>query len=388
MRIIIYLFLFLPAAVCAQSGVITSYNLSGNLEYELSYVNDALDGTSYWYYDNGNLKAEKTYSLGRLNGVVKLYHPNGLLKEEYSVKMGVLDGEYKVYYENGALGKVLSYNMGQLIDEVVVDYDANYVASVDEYVGAKRQYEINKTKQGILCDADVCPTPVGGFDSLYDNVKYPEHAELYGLEGTVTLLVNISSLGDVEDVKVIKELGLGCDEAAIEAVKQTRFLPGQTNGEAVSSQITINIDFKLDDDEDKQEEKVSKADANKLLSEKNLSTADDRNAPVNLQSEERPKYRNMDCNVQVCPHPVGGYQAIVDNFVVPKSVSIRDLKGDVIVKTFVDKYGNVRRTEVLEDVGYGSGVAAEVAIIEADFEAGKNNGEPVDSEIIIVLPIK
>ncbi len=45
--------------------------------------------------------------------------------------------------------------------------------------------------------------------------------------------------------KIIKGIGAGCDEAAIDAVKQTKFTPGKQKGKPVKVQVSIPIVFKL-----------------------------------------------------------------------------------------------------------------------------------------------
>ena len=62
--------------------------------------------------------------------------------------------------------------------------------------------------------AEEMPSPVGGLAAIYKNVKYPEIAQKAGIQGKVYLLAFVNENGIVEDVKVIKGIGGGCDEAA------------------------------------------------------------------------------------------------------------------------------------------------------------------------------
>ena len=82
--------------------------------------------------------------------------------------------------------------------------------------------------------------------AIQENLVYPEHALRYGLEGTVTLKASINSDGDVTKTDIIKGLGLGCDEAAENAVMKTKFIPGKTGGKPVDSVLSINVEFKID----------------------------------------------------------------------------------------------------------------------------------------------
>lgn len=92
---------------------------------------------------------------------------------------------------------------------------------------------------------DKAPTPVGGFESLMRKVTYPEVAMKMRVEGKVYLLVYVNESGDVDDVKVVKGIGGGCDEAAANAVKKTKFTPGMNGGVAVKTKVSIPVIFKL-----------------------------------------------------------------------------------------------------------------------------------------------
>jgi protein TonB len=96
--------------------------------------------------------------------------------------------------------------------------------------------------------AAVCetpPAPVGGDAAIYKNIDYPDMAKSAKLEGKVYVLVLINSNGGVDDAKLIKGIGLGCDEAAIKAIKKAKFSPGKNGGAAVKAKLTMAINFKL-----------------------------------------------------------------------------------------------------------------------------------------------
>ena len=48
-----------------------------------------------------------------------------------------------------------------------------------------------------------------------------------------------------KDIKVVRPLGLGLDEKAIEAIKKWRFRPGVKNGKPVAVLVTIEVNFRL-----------------------------------------------------------------------------------------------------------------------------------------------
>jgi len=95
------------------------------------------------------------------------------------------------------------------------------------------------------------PFPSGGIGELAKNVKYPEEAMKANIEGKVIVKAVINEKGEVVETEVLKSLGHGCDEAAVEAVKVTKFTPGEKNGKKVKAEVTIPISFKLDCDKKK-----------------------------------------------------------------------------------------------------------------------------------------
>ncbi len=93
--------------------------------------------------------------------------------------------------------------------------------------------------------AQVMPEPEDGIEGIYSKIKYPEPAQKAGVQGKVYLLIYINENGDVDDVKILKGIGAGCDEAAVEAVKGTKFSPGKDNGVAIKIKLSLPITFKL-----------------------------------------------------------------------------------------------------------------------------------------------
>lgn len=89
------------------------------------------------------------------------------------------------------------------------------------------------------------PEIIGGLTSILNKIKYPEIAKRAGIQGKVYVLAFIDENGDVANAKIIKGIGAGCDEAALDAVKQTKFTPGRQRGKPVKVQVSIPIVFKL-----------------------------------------------------------------------------------------------------------------------------------------------
>ncbi len=75
--------------------------------------------------------------------------------------------------------------------------------------------------------------------------EYSEEARKAKYSGTVLLSVVVDEHGIPQDIHVVRPLGLGLDEKAIEAVQRWRFRPGIRNGKPVRVRATIEVSFRL-----------------------------------------------------------------------------------------------------------------------------------------------
>jgi len=75
--------------------------------------------------------------------------------------------------------------------------------------------------------------------------EYSEEARKAKHQGTVMLYVQIDPSGHATNIKVVKSLGLGLDEKAIEAVQKWKFAPGKKDGKPVTVEATIEVNFRL-----------------------------------------------------------------------------------------------------------------------------------------------
>jgi TonB family protein len=75
--------------------------------------------------------------------------------------------------------------------------------------------------------------------------EYSEEARRAKVAGTVLLSVVIGTDWFVHDINVIKGLGSGLDEKAVEAVRKWQFRPGTKDGQPVKVHAQIEINFRL-----------------------------------------------------------------------------------------------------------------------------------------------
>ncbi|MCD6205382.1 MAG: energy transducer TonB [Candidatus Marinimicrobia bacterium] len=93
---------------------------------------------------------------------------------------------------------------------------------------------------------DEPPEPIGGFAAIQRNVIYPEIAQEAGIEGTVVVQAFVNEFGKVTDCVILKGVpNTGLDEAAIDAIKKTKFKPAKQRDRNVGVYISIPVIFKL-----------------------------------------------------------------------------------------------------------------------------------------------
>jgi len=89
------------------------------------------------------------------------------------------------------------------------------------------------------------PEPIGGIAAIQKKIVYPEIAKRAGVQGRVYIKAYVDEVGNVTKVELIRGIGAGCDEAAMEAVNSVMFKPGKQRGKPVKVQVTVPVLFKL-----------------------------------------------------------------------------------------------------------------------------------------------
>jgi TonB family protein len=76
-------------------------------------------------------------------------------------------------------------------------------------------------------------------------VEYTEEARLAKVEGACVVSLIVGVDGKPSNIVVIKKLGKGLDEKAVETVSKWKFEPGTRNGRPVLSRVNLTLSFKL-----------------------------------------------------------------------------------------------------------------------------------------------
>jgi protein TonB len=82
------------------------------------------------------------------------------------------------------------------------------------------------------------------FEYMNKNTRYPAQATEMDLEGMVIVQFVVNKKGEINDIKILKSLGGGCDEEAIRVVKSMpKWKPGKQQGRRVN--VSYNLPFRF-----------------------------------------------------------------------------------------------------------------------------------------------
>lgn len=135
-------------------------------------------------------------------------------------------------------------------DQILDDLELNLDASLDldmalDLPPPPSRRVVEEEEPEIFLVVENEPVLIGGLEGIQKSIKYPELARRAGIEGRVFVQFVVDEKGNVIDPVVIRGIGAGCDEAALEAVKKAKFIPGKQRGRPVKVQYALPVTFKL-----------------------------------------------------------------------------------------------------------------------------------------------
>ncbi len=250
----------------AQLDTIKTYYPNRNLEAVVVYEKNIRQGEAIFYWENGNVKEKRNYVNDKVFGTVTSFYENGKLKELYSIEDGRRDGPATFYDSTGNVIEDVLFENGVRKGQeflLVGEYrEEDYQKLLTEW--KERQIQRNNEKEDLnlppveedktyleddpayYMNVEVMPEPIGGMNTIYKKLVYPQEAKEKKIEGTVKIRAFIEKNGEVSSAQVVEGIGYGCDENARLSVYYTRFKPGLQKGKRIKVQMLIPIEFKLD----------------------------------------------------------------------------------------------------------------------------------------------
>lgn len=132
---------------------------------------------------------------------------------------------------------------------VLIEASSKYTAQQQDSIRAKAM----ENERKIFTATEVNPEPVGGLAQfrkwIGDNYSYPQAAIDAELKGQMVIYFIVEADGELSNFKVIKDLGHGTGEAALDVLrKATNWKPGIQNGRTVRVAYTLPITLNLERD--------------------------------------------------------------------------------------------------------------------------------------------
>ncbi len=144
--------------------------------------------------------------------------------------------------------KIVSNNV-KVNTDVDIDVEANMNTKVAEYVPPEEEDVI--PEQHIFMVVEQMPAFPGGQGALMkylaEHIKYPELAKESGIQGRVFINFVVEPDGSIDQVKVLRGIGGGCDEEAVRVVKSMpNWIPGKQRGKPVRVSFNLPVKFALE----------------------------------------------------------------------------------------------------------------------------------------------
>lgn len=78
-----------------------------------------------------------------------------------------------------------------------------------------------------------------------DDPKYVEAARQSKFQGTTVLWIVVDETGHAKTIRIVRAIGMGLDDAAVETVQGWLFKPADLNGQPVAVEANVEVNFRL-----------------------------------------------------------------------------------------------------------------------------------------------
>jgi len=167
-----------------------------------------------------------------------------------------IDGTYQIPLDDANAELVFSFIGMNPVDVPVASKDAINVKMEEDISQLSEVVVVGYTSAQESIDEEKEPNiyqlaePEGGRKAfkkyLVDNMRYPEQAIENKIQGKVTIQFTIQQSGVLNDFKVVKGLGYGCDEEVIRLIRQgPKWTPTRRNAEPLKGKVKVRLRFQL-----------------------------------------------------------------------------------------------------------------------------------------------
>lgn len=236
--------------------------------------NLVLEGLIKRYYENGNKQEEAIYYKNQITGEANFYYRNGRLKEviEYLPDNFPVKPNVKMisFYDSTGVQKIINgtgiysgeEENGTFISGKYLDGKKDSVwngENLKKGYSYQENYNVGKFLSGIAqidgeeikySSAEQMPEYPGGMTKFYEfvgrNYNYPAAAKSSGVSGRVILSFIVERDGNISDIKILRDLGLGTGDEAVRVLERAKkWNPGRQHGVPVRVSYTLPIMLNL-----------------------------------------------------------------------------------------------------------------------------------------------
>jgi protein TonB len=135
----------------------------------------------------------------------------------------------------------------EILEDEILDIDAeiNIDEPVDLPPPPPPSQDEEEAEPEIFVVVEQMPEIIGGVQSLYQVLEYPELARRAGIEGQVIVQCVIEPDGTPSNLTVVKSANQILDAEALRAVSKLRFKPGMQRGNPVRVKFALPVRFAL-----------------------------------------------------------------------------------------------------------------------------------------------
>lgn len=135
-------------------------------------------------------------------------------------------------------------------NKITFDIEMSQDTRVQEFTLPEAKPEEQEDTEEIFVVVESTASPKGGLPAFYQDIgmrmRYPAQARRMRIEGRVFLEFVVNKDGSIQDVRVVKGIGAGCDEEAVRVIETSEaWNPARQRGKPVRQRMILPITFRL-----------------------------------------------------------------------------------------------------------------------------------------------
>lgn len=242
-KLFLLIFILCSNLLLGQGIILKTIDHPKDKSQEVFYVlknNESIKNGPYRFQDStGSIIIQGSYWMGEKDSVWVGYNSDRTMPQyRGSYRRGAPKGEWE-YYNFGKLNMKYDFSKNELIS-----------FSINDSIVSAYTLEINGSDT-IKKFTDHPAMYIGGdlflLEYVRNNIEYPVYAKRNKIQGNIYIGFTIDSTGTAINHRVLREIGGGCDQAAMLVVRSIKdnWVPAISNGKPVSSNFTVPVSFRL-----------------------------------------------------------------------------------------------------------------------------------------------